>query len=574
MARSSSIHLLLGETTQDEMVDKNGIARLRQANEDLKNSLLNLQGEYDELIHEKNFYLVKVNELSDIVQSKGDDMMTQLVAKSMQNAELATEMGRLKQELQVANANIGSSGIEREQNKRMSLELSDIVYSLKSIKVDDVEPEEPVNEDSCHRSFRSVKAKVAAILEDRRLLAERCQDLEKESIEKDEKIAALEAQFHLLNSMNMGRGSLRDSASVTPFPPSASFSIVSNASSSRPLTEIEIGSVKSSTQESTGDEINTELSYVPLIERSGSSNSKTSSVSSITGKEFDVNHIRSLRKMREDEMSYDTESSTKPSSLSSSYPSPYPSHSMASFSSDREIQSLKTQLAESKDQHRQFKEVCQTAFSKMKTVEQQFSDLQEECKTSKGRYDFLKTHLKYVINQYKSLNSEHEEALIELKETKAQMEYLEQKHKELLDEKKEIEENGANILEEEGLADDTEKLIKAYLVSRGTMKTLEEKLASAELAVEETEKRRLNGGRAYRDAVAKCSQLEQEIKVFENRLAKTEEELDTARKETLKFKEEAKHTRRRLTAYMKGKGIPIPEPLIKREDSRLLVPEL
>jgi DNA repair exonuclease SbcCD ATPase subunit len=535
------------------MVDNDGTAWLRQANAQLKHNLVCLQGDYDELLHEKNFYRVKVTELSEIVQAKGDETMNQLVAKSIQNAELSTELDRVKQELQVASANFDKLGSQREQNKRILLELSGIVYSLKSVQVDYHQEVRGTDDDSCHSSLMNVKAKVKAIMDDRRLMLDRCLDLEKENKEKDDKIAALEAQFHLLNSMNIAKsGAMGEPPSYTPFPPSAAFYATSVSYCGRPVVEIDMLSVVSSKDEPMEDDLNTETSYMPILRRSGSS-------------------VQSPHKKKEDELSCMTEASTKPGSLSSGSAH----HRVSSASSgDYEVQSLRAQLAESKDRHQQFKQVCQTAFCKMKTVEQEFAELQAERDDAKHKHESLKTHLRDVINQYKTLNGEHEQTLEELEEAKSHMQKLEQNYKELMDDKQNLEEYGAEILEEDGLADDTERLVKAYLTVRNTMKTLEDKLSCAALEAQEAEKRRASGGRAYRDAVAKCRQLEHEIKIMETRLAQTEKELDLSKKETLKFKEEAKHTRRRLTAYMQGKGIPAPEPMTKRTDTLQLMPEL
>ena len=572
MATGGSSHSR-GRSIRKEVDNDDGSALLRKANADLKNSLVSLQGEYDELVHEQNFYRVKVSELSEIVHSKGDDAMNQLVAKSMQNAELATEMGRLKHELQVASATIKNLGSEREQNKRMLLELSGIVYSLKSIQVDH-QPEVSGSEDSCLHSLMNVKAKVNAVMDDRRLLVDRCQYLEKENAEKENKIAALEAQFHLLNSINIGKNQLMDdSESRTPFPPISAFSVSSGSSPSRPVVEIDMSSVKSLKDEPMDEDLITDRSCSARLWRSDfdvSATSKNSAFTSNSAMEFDSSYMRSPVKKKEDEISCVTESTTRPGSLSPM--SPYQRSS--SMSSGHEVQSLKAQLAESKHQHRQFKEVCQTAFSKMKTVEQEFADLQRECDEAKRTHEVLKMHLKDVIDQYKALNVEHEQTLEDLEMAKSQMQELEHNYKELEDEKRGIEECGAEILEADGLADDTERLIKAYLILRGKMKTLEEKVSFAKREAEEAEKRRASSGRAYRDAVAKCSQLEHEMKIMKSRVAQTEEELEVSKKDTLKFKEEAKHTRRRLTAYMRGKGIPTSDSLVDRPFNALLMPEL
>ena len=120
------------------------------------------------------------------------------------------------------------------------------------------------------------------------------------------------------------------------------------------------------------------------------------------------------------------------------------------------------------------------------------------------------------------------------------------------------------------------KLGAAYLKAQRTIKSLREKLESAELEVEQAQKRQANGGRNYRDAVAQSRKLQHETKILETRISDVEDQLQTAKKETLMYKEEAKHTRRRLTAYMRKEGMPIPaqqQPSTTFERS-LMIPQL
>lgn len=548
------------------------VVRLRKEIKTLKQDALNLQGDYDELVHEKNFYRVKVSELTDIVEARGDDATSQLVAKSVQNAELSTEVDRLKHELKIASATIEKLGSQGEQNKRIHLEVSELVYALRAVQVDGPTGQTIglTGANICDVSLMSVKAKVQAIMDDRMLLADRCQLLEKERLGKDEKIAALEAQFHLLNRMNLSRNDHCDSShSDAPYPPTSAFSVSSFDMSTGPVHEIHLESTDASSNTSNNGDVATETSYYPIVERSVSSAmslaTKASTLTFDSKIGYNMGTAKTQTEVKDDTTVCTDESSTKLTS---------PTQSITS--GGHEVESLKSQLAESKNQHRQFKEVCQTAFSKMKSVEQDFFELQKECEDAKNKRDQLKLYVKDIIEQYKTLNKEHEQSLDELTEARCKIQQLQEMYDEIKEEKKHLQDYGADILEEDGLADDTDKLIKAYLVARSTITTLKEKVSSTEREVEEAEKKRVIGGRAYRDAVAKCRQVEHELRIMESRVAESEGELEVSKKETLKYKEEAKHTRRRLTAYMRGK-CPLAEDLkstVVVANPQLLMPEL
>ncbi|KAL3917855.1 MAG: hypothetical protein SGILL_004517, partial [Bacillariaceae sp.] len=94
---------------------------------------------------------------------------------------------------------------EKQANKRLLLEMSSIVSTLSSVKIDYdvvmgssyVAPQQ--------MSIKNVKAKIEAIMNDRSLLVKHCKELEKECSQKDSKIHALESQFHIVNKNNLAK---------------------------------------------------------------------------------------------------------------------------------------------------------------------------------------------------------------------------------------------------------------------------------------------------------------------------------------------------------------------------------
>jgi len=193
------------------MMDVGDADLLRDQNQKLKSNLTELRESYDELKDECHFHKVKVSELTEIMTLKAkDEIHEKLLSKSLRNAELSTEVDRLTMELKQATSCVQKLGEQREENKRMLLELSDIVRTLQSVKVDyRASQSKDSYLSSQELSLRNVKRKVETIMEDRRLLVMRCKDLEKQNKTNVAQIAALEAQFHLLNRQNSSRKSGR-----------------------------------------------------------------------------------------------------------------------------------------------------------------------------------------------------------------------------------------------------------------------------------------------------------------------------------------------------------------------------
>lgn len=550
---------------------------LRNENEELKQSLLRLQENYQELQHEHNFYRVKVSELSEIIETR--DVPEALVQKSLQNAELTIQVDRLKQELQMATMAVQKMGEQREQNKKLLLELSDIVRTLQSVPVE--------YKHTSNDPLQNVKTKVETIMEDRRILVLRCQELEHENKQQQNRLEAFEAQFHLLNTINMAKIDIQDHSVPLPSP----------SSPPPPVDFI----TRTPSVVSTGTKTSAITTHLDLdLQMIQQSQTNDDSVLQLPSKKVmqDQNVFRTPIKQKplpvndSDVVSCSTASCTSHPSDPQRFSSPrtpcwkpyksesgsmHTTTSSPEFMSDNsdEIYRLQRELAETKQQHQHFKNVCQTAFQKMKCVEQEFTVMRQQRDDAATKRDELKAHLKDVIEQYKTLNQEYEQAMEELQNAKSHIQDLEKSVEELRKEKDALEEYGAEILEEDGVADDVEKLVAAYLVARNTIQSLKEQLANTQRDLEEVEKRRAGGDRNYRDAVAQNRKLQHERKILETRIADAEEQIQMTKKEVLKYKEEAKQTRRRLTSYMRKEGIPSPsQTTSKAIDDGLLLPRL
>lgn len=519
---------------------------LSNENAELRQRLLETQERQEALEQERNFYRVKVSELTEVLQLKAKEDYSKLaVTKALQNAELSSKVERLKQELDRVTALNQKMANQREQNKHMLLELSGIVKALQSVPVD-YERANASRADGAGGkvSLQNVKLKVETIMEDRRLLVLTCQELEAQNKEKDEKLVALEAQFHLLNSM---RNCTTEGEDLTTIGRTGS-----NVSAASKTSITTAGSLQEQQQKQQ--------------------------------MEIDMNVIRSLKlpsKQKDDTKSCATNSTASPTSASvSAAPLPLSSSPLeVSTKEERDktaIQRLQAELAEANRRYLHFKEVCQTAFVKMKDVEAEFSQVKEECQQAKNASEEMRHHVKDVIDQYKELKQEYDNVLKKLEEAKYEIKYLQKTVHELEAEQEQF----ADALEKDGVSDnyvDHHKAAAYLKKARATIQSLQEKLAAAQQEADEAKKRVNSGGRQFRDAVAQCRKLKQEIKTLETRVNQAENDVQAAKKETQKYKQEAKQTRHRLTLMMKKDGTPIPpayQSSASSEVSALMMPDL
>ena len=212
-------------------------------NDSLKRRLQNKEDAYENLQEELNYKSARVVDLEQLCKEKSakvtelwenvqarapSEVEEKLLVKSLQNAdyallidklrlqaqEAASDMETLKKEWDDANkenyklelkmkAALASRDrmiSERDGNKKMLLELSDVVRTLNCVSVTYDKQESSSNfPATSEHSIKNIKRKIGAIEKDRQLLCRENESLQEENEVKDKKIAALEAQFHLLN---------------------------------------------------------------------------------------------------------------------------------------------------------------------------------------------------------------------------------------------------------------------------------------------------------------------------------------------------------------------------------------
>lgn len=458
-------------------------------NNELKESLRRSQLAYQDLQQDANFSRAKASELREIVEAKNSDTIHEkLIMKSLHNAELSLEVDKLHLQLQQTKADVEKLGQEREANKTMLLQLSDIVRTLQSVSID----YDQVNRiESLLRpqdmSLQNIKRKVEAIMADRERLMQRCENLTEESESKDDKISALEAQFQMLNSIEIARK---------------------------------------------GDDDDGTLS----------------------------DDSRSVTKNRNVETS---SSSSETASSSGVFSVPVQNISTFDDSEREEAERLRVQLVEASRRYDRLRHECQKVLTRIAAVEREVKKAKEEVEGIRKKRDEYKNNLRDVIEQYKKLHTEYDEAMTQVKAMEEKVKTLEVANDKLEDEKnclvdclvqestrqqEEIEAWKPVHCDEEH--DDYDELKRAYQMALAKISIVQRKLQVAQRELDSTMIKKETRDRQLRDYVAQHHKLEQEHGSLLQQMTGVENVLGMAKKEAQRQKEEAKHTRRRLTGCL------------------------
>jgi hypothetical protein len=204
------------------------LSAVQEENLRLKANLTRVQNEYEELRDESNYQRVKVSELTEQVAASGSlpssfrqshhtptasneygesAIHNSLIEKSLQNAELTLAFDQLKIELHKAKARLANLELQKRANSKLLLEMGDVIRTLNSVNIDYV-PLSPKGEKLTAQelSIKNIKLKVEAMLKDRDLLIQDCRKLSLMTRSQEQKLRALEAQFHVVNTVNFSEG--------------------------------------------------------------------------------------------------------------------------------------------------------------------------------------------------------------------------------------------------------------------------------------------------------------------------------------------------------------------------------
>jgi hypothetical protein len=459
-------------------------------NTELKESLRRSQLAYQDLQHDTNFSKAKAAELREIVEAKSsDEIYEKLIIKSLHNAELSLDVDKLHLQLQHTHADLEKLGQEREANKTMLLALSDIVRTLQSVSIDydQVNRTEHLLRPQ-DLSLQNIKRKVEAIMADRERLMQRCENLTEENESKDDKISALEAQFYMLNSIEIARKEDTDDGTLSH----GSGSVTKDR-------KVETSSCSSETASSSG------VFSVPVQNISTFDDSEKEEVEDL---KFQLDEANT----RYDRLRHECQKVLT---------------RMASV--EREVATAKKEVEGTRKKRDEYK-------NNLRDVIEQFKKLHTE-------YDESMAHAKAMEEKIQTLEGandkleEEKNCLVDclVQESTRQQEEIEAW-------------KPVHFNEEHG---DYKELKQAFQMALAKISIVQRKLQVAQRELHLVTVKKETRDRQLRDSVAQHHKLEQEHASLLQNMISAESELGMVKKEAQRHKEEAKNTRRRLTGCLR-----------------------
>jgi hypothetical protein len=515
-------------------------------NESLKRRLQNKEDAHENLQEELNYKSArvadleqqckdksaKVTELWDNAQARTPgEVEEKLLVKSLQNAEYAllidklrlqvqeaaSDMETLKKEWDEANkknytlelkikATLASRDrmiSERDGNKKMLLELSDVVRTLNCVSVTYDKQESSSNfPATSEHSIKNIKRKIGAIEKDRQLLCRENESLQEENEVKDQKIAALEAQFHLLNITRIegevNRDLLKNEAgNSTEWPEEVPSSTPEKAVLDRcPITTIMV-------EEESRTVLSEENIRIVITDKesldisdigpsgdvsSASYASDDSSFSSIDPPEIPVEQYQKLR--REHEQALTKLVQLKKDLQKASKKARQEAATLASVLPEMEILKLKYEAALNRIRNLDQKLNAAKEKIDQDTQDRKYENLQQEREDLESKYDELLEEYEAALQgknkQYEDLKEEYDAALdihtsaenelqeihrLAEEETKVQFEPLKQKYKSALlqitsleDQLLAAEDGGLHSMDYSELEDKLEEESEKYII--------------------------------------------------------------------------------------------------------------
>jgi len=204
---------------------KEQLSAVQKENNRLKTNLTRVQTEYEELQDESNYQRAKVSELTELVAASSSQSTSfpqpnhtpdesheyadatirkSLIEKSLENAELTLYVDRLRIERHNAEARLADLELQKRANSKLLLEMGDVIRTLNSVNIEYTAfTPQGENISTQQQSIKNIKLKVEAILKDRRILIQNCNELNELAKAQEQKIMALEAQFHFVNTTNI-----------------------------------------------------------------------------------------------------------------------------------------------------------------------------------------------------------------------------------------------------------------------------------------------------------------------------------------------------------------------------------
>jgi len=497
------------------------ITSMQEENMRLKANLTRVRNEYEELRDESNYQRVKVSELSELVKSSTSppsssfpksqytpvaypSEMTDsfvhesLIEKSLQNAELTLAHDKLKIELHNAESRLKNLEVQRKANNKLLLEMGDVIRTLNAVNIEyAVYTSEGEIMTAQQQSIKNIKFKVEAILQHRDILMEKCQELDELTKCQGKKVLALEAQFHIVNSVNISQGvSLGEIAVHTNMAPALSVA-------GSTLTD-DIMSQQS-----------TVVSTQPTVS-TGARNRKTDAAA-----EEIVRQGRELaRYKRQEEEFY------------------------------KEVSDLNNSQRTSKDTISRLQFENNQLTAELNSVTMSLMTTKGLMEDAIVKRDEFKENLVDIIGHYKELQTDHESSNDKISELESMVVKLQSKAREtrakqaLLEKTARLERERRRALElvhpsdKEEHACKMDDLLVAYAKAQKEIQSLQESLMKKEL------------GKGSNDVITKFKKMERERNDFQRKLDKALEDTRLAKQQVQKEKEDSKQVRRQLKALM------------------------
>jgi hypothetical protein len=387
------------------------LAQAYNENKELKESLRRNQNAYQELKYENNFNAAKASELREIVDARTmDQVHEKLLKKSLQNAELALELDKVQSELDRAKSEMGRTSQELEASKRLLLELSDIVRTLSTVNIQYEKLDTKLESESPQDlSLKNIKRKIEAIMNDREQVIHTCQSLKEENAAQEQKIMALESNFHLLNSTNISKsedsvGHFHGESLSRPgqndstdrrhlgYGGSKPHSVLHKAQGVPQLAPISPVSCSTTTSVSCASE---EASFQ-------SASSDWTSLVATKFDTFDETERVEIEKLR-----------TQLKEITEKYEQ---LHSVKVQSGKTETGKLQIQLLQTNEKYEKLRNECQKVLLKMEVAERQLEESDAEAEAARKKSNAYKTHLRDAIEQYKQLHKLYDASLARIED--------------------------------------------------------------------------------------------------------------------------------------------------------------
>lgn len=578
--------------------------QLQQENLHLRQRLALMQGEYEDLQDESNYHKAKVAELSDILGHRvaaaaaattttpggnnksghrGGELLLQeaLIEKAAHGAALTLRVAKLQSQAKDRDVQIEGLIRERQENKRLLLEMGDIVRTLSSVHISydttttttassssffvggDGDGDGPATAaatatgsaylGSQQVAIKKIKRKVEAIMSDRSLLVRRCRELEEETAEQQEKIRALEVQFHLLNSANLakaaagggvgggdggGGGGHHHHQYTTASPITATTAVDTPSSFSISTKATPMSPLRNCRHPNDDDDDDDEYDEYD-------DNDDAVSIGAAADQSMDSCETKGkMLLLREQQRAHEEQ--------------------------------RETLRREHEERTKELQAESERAYVRVGRLEGELQKAREDVEDAVIKRDEYRESLRDIILQYKDLHAEHEETTARLVAVQRSLDELENETQTRRELESEVERSVHHAVQE-GLVANMDDVIAAYSRSVERIASLEARLETAENQADAACHQKDSGDRKFRDAVARSRKLEHERNQFQILLDKAREDTRKAKIEAQKEREEAKHVRRRLTLYMKsanGNGSTSPPRPSSTSTRPLSIPDL